>query len=118
MNDANECFICLESLCCKKNIGIKNLNCCNKQIHNRCLINLFLYNHINCPLCRRPLDIYDYISKKEFSDIISISNHISLFFSPKVTEFYINYTLKNYFVWILSVYIFVLLFVCILIVLI
>lgn len=117
MNDVNECFICLESLYkCKKSSGVKNFNCCNNQIHSHCLINLFLYNHTNCPLCRRTLDIHDYISKKEFSEVISISNHLVLFFSPKITEFYFNYALKKYFVWILSVYTCVLLLVYVLIV--
>jgi len=66
-------------------------------------------------LCRRTLDIHDYISKKEFSEVISMSNHLKLFFSPKIADFYFNYALKKYFVWILLFYTCVLLLICTLI---
>jgi hypothetical protein len=116
MNET-ECFICLDSIYkCKKGTDVKKLNCCHNQIHNYCLINLFLYNHNNCPLCRRNLDIYDYISKKEFSDVISMSEHFVLFFSPKIAAFYFNYALRKYFISILLIYTCILLLVCTLIV--
>jgi hypothetical protein len=106
-----ECFICLENLKNEKYNEIE-LKCCKNKIHDNCLVHLFLYNHDKCPLCRNYLDIYNYVSKKEFSNIIRKSEIFSISFSPKITEFYINYTFRNYFVLLFTVYtIFILLIV-------
>lgn len=102
----NECFICLETFehenC--ENSQTKILKCCKNKIHNKCLVHLFLYNHDNCPLCRSYLDVYSYLSKKDFSNVIFHSDTFSISFSPKITEFYINYNFKKYFVILSYIY--------------
>jgi len=63
MNKESElCCVCLEEvfldLC-------RDLKCCKKNIHIKCLLELFLYNNkeyslskiLNCPLCRQNIQI-------------------------------------------------------------
>lgn len=98
----NECFICLEDVnCCKK----KTLKCCKNQIHTECLVYLFLYDHENCPMCRSSMNVYNYLSKKEFKEIINKKdNLIVLVHTPKITEFYLNSMIHEYLFFFLCAY--------------
>lgn len=65
------CFICLDNF--SNSNDHKNsikVNCCKNYIHEDCLIELFVCQYINCPLCRKTILINDYYNQDTFNSIV------------------------------------------------
>lgn len=74
----HECYVCLETINDKE---YSTLQCCYKstnQIHNSCLLTLYL-NSINyesaCPLCRRMFDIKEYLDINQLKKLVNKLQH-------------------------------------------
>lgn len=65
---ADECCICLgDDYTLSKKIYMK---CCNQILHQRCLFDISIYGHKNCPLCREKLKLKNYFTRNEFKKYI------------------------------------------------
>jgi hypothetical protein len=82
--DKNEtCCICLER--CEE----LQLNCCNIVMHNACFCILIANGHLDCPLCRTPIEKYCYLTNE-------ILDNAELYLDRKKTEYPSNNEFKKY----------------------
>lgn len=105
INITHECYVCLETINDKE---YSILQCCDKstnQIHNSCLLTLYLnsMNHeSNCPLCRHMFDIKDYLDINQLKKLVDkLQHNDKLIYKDKIDIIIPDY--NSYMIYILYI---------------
>lgn len=104
--DTSICPICLDQFACEncEEINQKTfplmLNCCQRYIHQGCLLEMYIESLTKCPLCRQKINMTDYFYVYNFSDILKdlqVQDDMHLKkFKLMETQYYLsNYSLKT-----------------------